>query len=425
MKIAVIGTGYVGLSTGISLCIKGHSVKFFDSNKKKIDGYKNGKITFYEKGMEEALKASLKNKRASFTTSLEELLEDSEIVFICIGVKNLKDKSQDLEGLAELIEQIKKLLDNEKIIAIKSTINPLSYLEIKKSLNESKIHLAANPEFLREGYALQDALEPLRIVVGTEDKYSKEKFEKLYSVFDAPKIFTDPISALVIKYAANSFLGVKISYINEIANLCEKIGGNIDDVSLGLGLDPRIGRDFLKAGIGFGGSCLPKDIKNFIKFAELQKSPLTIIESAEKVNRAQYKSVIEKLEKHLSSLGGKTIAVFGLSFKAGTDDLRESLSLKIIQQLEKKGAIVRAQDFLSFESARTILKKATVSDDPYVVAENSNAIIITTEDKQYQNLDWKRIKKLMIGNVIIDGRNILDSEKLKKIGFIYEGIGRR
>jgi UDPglucose 6-dehydrogenase len=425
MNILIVGTGYVGLATGIALAKKGHKVKFYDKDKEKIELLKKGKLFFFEPLLQEALKEFTKNQNVFFFDNLKEALENIEIVFVCVGTPILKDGRTNSKDIEKAIKEIKKYATKDLVVAIKSTINPKVYTSIKNILASSKFHLSVNPEFLREGSALNDSLNPSRIVIGTENEYAKKILDKLYAPFEAPKIFTDPMSAILTKYASNAFLAIKISFINEIANLSDRIGANIDDIALGTGLDPRIGKDYLKAGIGFGGSCLPKDTKNMVKYAKEIGIRLDLINSVNKINERQYKVVIEKLQKHLVSLKSRTIAIFGLSFKGDTDDLRNSISLKIIKDLEKEGAILRLHDYLAFKKAKKIINNAFISDIPYFVAEGSEAIVIATDWKEYSHLDWEKIRKLMKGNLIIDGRNILDKDLLKKIGFVYEGIGRK
>jgi len=425
MKISIIGVGYVGLATGISLCLKGYTVSFYDSDQEKIKSFKRGKVPFAEEDIEEAIKECLSNKNAIFADNLKEVLENSDIIFLCIGTPILSKGESDLTNIKNVCIELRKLIKQEVVVNIKSTVNPGDYLEIKNLLNTKNIHLAVNPEFLREGSALQDALHPTRILVGTDDEYSKKILKELYSKFESPKIFTDPMSAIITKYASNSFLAVKISFINEIANICDIVGASIDDVSLGIGLDPRIGKDYLKAGIGYGGSCLPKDIKNIIKYSEKIGISLDIIKAANYVNERQYKIVIEKLHKYLGSLNGKTIAIFGLSFKGGTDDLRGSISLRLIEDLKRKGALVKAHDYLSYEKAKKITKDVFISNDVYPVAKDSDTVVIATDWKEYLQIDWKKIKESMKGNLIVDGRNLLDPKLFKELGFVYEGIGRK
>ena len=413
------------MATGISLCLKGYTVSFYDSDKKKIKSFKRGKVPFVEEDIEETIKECLSNKNAIFADNLKEALENSNIIFLCIGTPILPEGESDLINIKNVCAELRKLVRHEVVVVIKSTVNPGDYLETKNLLSSKNFSIAVNPEFLREGSALQNALHPNRIIIGTDDEYSKKILKELYSKFESPKIFTDPMSAILIKYASNSFLAVKISFINEIANICDIVGASIDDVALGIGLDPRIGRDFLKAGIGFGGSCLPKDTKNLIRFAEKNSLSTNIVKAADIVNENQYKVVIKKLTKNLGTLENKVISVLGLSFKGETDDLRGSVSLKLIEELKKSGVVVKAHDYLSYEKAKKIIKDIFISKDVYAVVKDADAVVIATDWKEYTKLDWEKIKELMKGNLIVDGRNLLDPKLFKKLGFVYEGIGRK
>jgi len=425
MNICIIGTGYVGLSTGIALCLKGYKVSFYDVDEGKIKSLKQGNAPFLEIGIEKSLRDCIKAGSASFTCDLSEALSKSEIIFVCVDAPTRPEGTTDLTNLKKVCSELKARIRKDAVIAIKTTINPYDYAELKRLLNRRAFHLAVTPEFLREGSALNDSLTPYRIVVGTEDEVAREKLEKLYSNFDSTKLFTDPVSAIMIKYASNSFLAVKVSYINEIANLCDRVGASIDDVAKGIGLDPRIGMEYLNAGIGFGGSCLPKDSKNLACFSKRAGAKTSIVERAFEVNRVQFLATVNKLTETLIDIKGKNIGVFGISFKGGTDDIRESVSLKIISYLRKKGAVIKAHDYAACENAKKILKGILISDDAYKVAEGCDALIIATDWREYDELDWKVVKKVMKGKLIIDGRNILDASKMKRIGFTYKGIGRR
>jgi len=425
MNILIIGTGYVGLATGIALALKSNRVYFFDKDKEKIKQLGSRQLFFYEPDLQSALEKTTSNNRVYFFDMLDKVNEKVDVIFLCIGTPVLKNGKTDLKNIKQAVCDIKKYFGQDIVIAVKSTINPEVFEFIKGELKSNNFHIAVNPEFLREGNALEDSLNPSRIVIGTEDNYAKSLLNEIYKDFDAPKIFTDPISAILIKYASNAFLATKISFINEIANLSDKVGGDIDDIALGIGLDPRIGKDFLKAGIGFGGSCLPKDAKNMIHFSRSKNINLGIIKEAVLINNTQFPVVIEKLKENLGNLKGKVVAVLGLSFKGGTDDLRDSISIKLINELLREGAIVRAQDYLSYEKAKEIIKGVFISNDVYITAKGADAIVIATDWKEYPKVDWKKIRNLMKGNLIIDGRNILDRENLKNLGFTYKGIGRK
>lgn len=424
MKVGIIGTGYVGLATGVSLCLKGNEVRFYDKDINKIKSLRESKTPFFDPELQEALVLINSKRRAFFHENLEEFMSEVEVVFISISTTIKGDFTINPLEFEELVRKIVKLAKRKIIIVFKSTITPDLYLSLENLLENSNLLSAVNPEFLREGTALKDAMSPWRIVVGTSSTESKLVMEDLYKDFRCPKVFTDPVSAIIIKYASNSFLGVKISFINEIANLCEDIGGNIADISTGIGLDPRIGRDFLRAGIGFGGPCLPKDLRIFSSFAESNGISLETIKAALRVNDVQYLKVVDKLKKHLLTLTGKYVGVFGLSFKESTDDLRNSLTIPLISKIQEAGALVKAHDFLALDKAKELLANVTCSDDVFFVASESDAIVIATDWQQYRNLDWQKVLKVMKGNLVIDGRNLLNPTHMRKLGFIYEAIGK-
>jgi len=423
MKITIVGVGYVGLPIGLVFYEKGNDVIFYDRDEEKINMLKSGISPIQEKGAQERLtKASVK-----FTSKLKEAFKDREIIFICVGTPSLKSGEVDLSYLNESVRNISIYGSPESVVVIKSTVPPEGYYLAGKILSQefSKVHVVINPEFLREGTAIQDAENPDRIVIGVEDDFSKQKMLKLYKDFGSPILITDPITASVIKYASNSFLATKLSFINEIANFCDKVGANIDDLAKGMGLDPRIGDKYLKSGIGFGGSCLPKDTRAFINIFKKQGIKFQILESVVAVNNKQYRVVFEKLKKYFPSLKNRVVAVLGLSFKPGTDDIRESVSIKLIDDLLKEGAVVRAHDFMAIENAKKILPNVNYFEDVYESVLNVDAIIIATDWREYRELDWRLIRERMRGDVIIDGRNLLDTSYIKKLGFKYEGIGRR
>ena len=423
MKITIVGVGYVGLPIGLVFYEKGSDVVFYDKDKEKIDMLRSGIPPIQEKGVKERLtKTSVK-----VTSNVKEAFKDREIIFICVGTPSLESGEVDLSYLNESVREISIYANPDSIVVIKSTVPPEGYYLAKKILSQKfdEAHTVVNPEFLREGTAIRDAENPDRIVIGVEDDFSKQKMLKLYKDFDSPILITDPITASVIKYASNSFLATKLSFINEIANLCDRVGANIDDLAKGMGLDPRIGDKYLKSGIGFGGSCLPKDTRAFINIFKKQGIKFQILESVVAVNNKQYRVVFEKLKKYFSSLKDLVVTVLGLSFKPGTDDIRESVSLKIIDDLLKGGAVVRAHDFMAIENAKKILPNVNYFENVYESVLNVDAIIIATDWKEYRELDWRLIRERMRGDVIIDGRNLLDASYIKKLGFKYEGIGRR
>ncbi len=433
MKLAIIGLGYVGLASVVGFAETGHTVIGIDVDTQKINKLKKGICPIYEPGLSEILEKHLSNGRIIFSSEIQDINE-SDILFIAVGTPPKEDGKPDLSFIKAVGKEIAPYIDEEQIIVIKSTVPPQTYLNLKKiifserkklKLDDIKINIAVNPEFLREGYALYDTLNPTRIVIGAETDYVKDKLLELYSSFDTPKVVTDPVTAMLIKYASNSFLATKISFINEIAQICERLGGDVKDVAKGMGLDSRIGDKFLKAGIGYGGSCFPKDTNGLLWIAREAGYNFKIVKSVIEVNEEQYKLVIEKLKRHLSNLRGKIIGVLGLAFKENTDDIRESVSIKIIKELAREGAELKAHDPQAINNAKKVLSSVKYFKDPYKMVEDADAIVIATEWSEYKRLDWNEIRSLMKGKLIIDGKNLLDPAEVKKYGFIYEGIGRK
>lgn len=423
MRIGIVGVGYVGLPSGLTFCSKNNFVIFYDKDIEKIEKLKKGIPIIYEKEIETYLKKSIENKNCKFTFNINDLCE-CEIIFICTNADILENNEIDIKNILEPILYFSNNFKKEIIIAIKSTILPNYIKIIKENIKNEKIHLVINPEFLREGNAIEDSLKPERIVLGIEDEFSKEKLIKLYSDFNTPIIITDFITASLMKYFSNSFLATKISFINEAANLCETIGANIDDIILGLGLDSRIGTKNMNPGIGFGGYCLVKDTNSLYHFSKKINSELHILKSVIEVNDNQYKLVFKKLIKHFNKLDSLKISIFGITFKKNTDDIRNSIGLKIVEDLTKYNVDINCFDFVNLEKLKIYYPKVVFIKDPYEAVNNSDVIIITNDWEDYRLLDWMKIKKLMKSNIIIDGRNVLDPKVMKDFGFIYEGVGR-
>lgn len=437
-NIGVVGAGHVGLVTAACFAELGNSVICADSDREKIERIKKIDIPFYEPGLEGLVKKGLENKKLSFTHSVAELTEKSTIIFIAVGTPSTPDGSADLSyvenvtiEIAKSFNNIRKKTDdkNYKLIVEKSTVPVLTGVWVKRTLElisptGIEFDVAANPEFLREGSAIKDFLEPDRIVVGVETERGKKIFEQIYAPIKAPIIFTDVKSAELIKHASNSFLALKISYINAISQICERVGADVEKVAEGMGYDRRIGKAFLKAGIGWGGSCFPKDVAAFIKLAEDIGYPFNLLKEVQKINKEQRLLVIKKAKELLWNLKGKKIAIFGLSFKPDTDDIRESPSIEIISLLLKEGAIISCYDPKAIENMRKIFSEITYCSTPYECVENASLIILLTEWKEFRNLEFEKIKGLMKTPYIIDGRNFFDKDKLKEIGFVYKGIGR-
>lgn len=429
MNICIIGAGYVGLVTGACFSDLGHKVICVDNDKKKIEMLKKSKIPFYEKGLEDMVGRNVKEGRLSFSSSIKEGVKNSLIIFICVGTPPRQNGEADLSYIEHVAREVAKNLSSYRLIVEKSTV-PVETgrwvehtikLNLKKKI---KFDVASNPEFLREGTAIEDFLHPNRIVIGVESNKAKKILLELYKKVDTEILVTDIKSAELIKHASNSFLATKISFINSLANICERTGGDITKVAYGLGLDHRIGKDFLKSGVGYGGFCFPKDLGAFIHISGKLGYDFGILKAVRKVNEEQKALFIRKIEEALWIIKGKTIGVLGLSFKPNTDDMRFAPSIDIINSLKEHGAKIKAYDPQAVKNARSILKDVTFCKSPYDVAKNSDALAIVTEWHEFEVMDLARIKKLLKKPLIIDGRNIFDPRKMEKLGFKYVSIGR-
>ena len=427
-KIAIIGAGCVGLTTGLGFVYLGHKVVCIDKDKNKIQKLKEGIIPIFEQGLDKILKKYKRN--IEFTTNLKDTVKKNEIIFICVGTPSKKDGSIELTQFKEAVRNIAKHLDRYKVIVNKSTVpvgtGDWTKKEIKKYYKED-FSVVSSPEFLREGSALKDFLEPDRVVIGVEDDKAKEIMLDIFSSIEAPKIITDIKSAELIKYAANAFLATKISFINEIANICEKVGGDVKKIAVGIGLDRRIGPKFLNAGIGYGGSCFPKDIDGLIKIADHKKYNFRLLKAVSIVNKNQQKNFVRKIKKILKKVKGKTVGIWGLAFKPNTDDIRKSPAIEIIKKLQKAGYKIQVYDPVAMKNAQKELSKKNIKfcKTPFEAVTNSDVLALATEWPEFSEIDMKKIKKLMRHPNIIDGRNIFESEELKKLGFYYEGMGRK
>ncbi|MFH1533636.1 MAG: UDP-glucose/GDP-mannose dehydrogenase family protein [Nitrospirota bacterium] len=430
MKIAIIGTGYVGLTTGACLADIGHEVFCVDIDKTKIENLKKGIIPIYEPGLEELVK---KNK-INFTTDSAEAIKSSEIIISAVGTPMGRDHNADLQYVREVAKTFGKHANNHKIFINKSTV-PVGTGEMCKTIINEEFakrnvnfgfEIISNPEFLREGTAIKDTMKPDRIVIGTESKNARKTMEKLYEKIDAPILFTDIKTAEIIKYVANSFLATKISFINEIANFCERSGGNIKDVAKAVGLDKRIGDKFLNAGIGYGGSCLPKDVKALIQKGHEFDCDFSLLKAVEEINEQQKLLLFKKLQKHVGSLEGKLIGIWGLSFKPKTDDMREAPSLTIIKNLQSSGAYVKAYDPKGTENAKKLIETFNVdfSASALEAAREVDALLILTEWQEFIDIDLQALKSTMKTPLVLDGRNIFDKSVIEKAGFTYVGIGQ-
>ncbi|WP_340694487.1 UDP-glucose/GDP-mannose dehydrogenase family protein [Hydrogenobacter thermophilus] len=432
MKLTIVGGGYVGLTTGICFSHLGHEVKLVEKVQEKVNVLKEGILPIYEPGLEELLKESLKLQRISFTTDFVEGLEFSDIIFICVGTPQQEDGSADLSQVEEVARLTAQHMRSYKLLVEKSTVPVNTHKLVKKTLqrymkNQVEFDVASNPEFLREGNAVKDFLEPDRIVIGVESERAKEMMQELYKPINAPIIFTDPATAELIKHASNSFLAMKISFINMVSDLCEKTGADVKLVADGMGYDKRIGRAFLNAGIGWGGSCFPKDVKAFIKMAQDYGVDFSLLKEVEKINAKRIERFIEKVKGVLWSVRNKRIAVWGLSFKPNTDDIREAPSIKIVSALLKDGAKLQVYDPKAMNNFKRLFPESgnlIYAKDMYEAVEGCEALLILTEWEEFKNADLDKVKRLLKLPIVVDGRNIYEPSKMKEVGFEYYCMGR-
>lgn len=437
MNIAIVGTGYVGLVTGTCFAETGANVTCIDVNEEKIENLKKGIIPIYEPGLEDMVERNVKAGRLHFSTSLVSCLDDVEIVFSAVGTPPDEDGSADLKYVLEVARTIGRNINKYTLVVTKSTVPVGTAKKVKAAIQEEldkrgvnvEFDVASNPEFLKEGNAIDDFMSPDRVVVGVESERAKKLMSKLYKPFmyvNFRVIFMDIPSAEMTKYAANSMLATRISFMNDIANLCELVGADVTAVRDGIGSDSRIGRKFLYAGCGYGGSCFPKDVKALIKTAEQNGYNMQVLKAVEDVNERQKSILFEKLNRHFQGeLKGKTIALWGLAFKPGTDDMREAPSLVLIEKLKAAGCHVRAFDPVAMnESKRRIGDSIYYATDIYDAVLDADALILVTEWKEFRMPNWKVIKKVMNNPVVFDGRNIFDSDDVQENGFVYHCIGK-
>ena len=433
MKLTVVGGGYVGLTTGVCFAHLGHEVMVVEKIPQKVELLKAGKSPIYEPGLEELMQESLRAGRLSFTTDLKEGLEFSDVIFICVGTPQRPDGSADLSQVEEVARETAKLMTSYQLLIEKSTVPVNTHQLIKKTVQryikspDIPYDVASNPEFLREGSAIEDFLKPDRIVVGVESERAKKIFEELYKDFICPLIFTDPATAELIKHASNSFLAMKISFINMVADLCEKTGADIKLVADGMGYDKRIGRDFLNAGIGYGGSCFPKDVKAFIRIAQDYGLDFGLLREVDRINQERPVKFVEKVKRVLWSVKDKKLAVWGLAFKPNTDDIREAPSIKIVDMLLREGAKLSLYDPKAMENFKLLFpegKGISYAKDPYSAVENAEALLILTEWEEFKKADLKRVKSLMALPIIVDGRNVYEPSEVRALGFEYYPVGR-
>ncbi len=432
MKVSVIGVGYVGIITAVSLAELGHNVMGMDDNREKIEYYKKGKSPIYEEGLEEALRKNIENKRLSFTSNIEEAIDHGDVIFICVGTPSKPDGRADLSYVERVAREIAKNAKDYKLIVEKSTVPVKTSQQIKKTINLYNKHgveldVASNPEFLREGTALYDFFNADRIVIGVNSKKAENILRELYKGIDSPFVVTDPNTAEIIKHASNSFLAMKISYINMVADLCEETGADIEKVAEGMGLDKRIGKHFLKAGIGYGGSCFPKDVRAFSQIGKENGLDFSLLENVDKINRARIHRFISKLRKAHWVFKDKVFTLWGLAFKPGTDDIREAPALKVMEILLNEGAKLRVYDPKAMDNVKRKFPENNAiyyAKDPYDAAKGAEAILLITEWQEFKDIDFERVKELVLTNVLIDGRNLYKPELLKEKGFIYYPVGK-
>ncbi|MEZ5405935.1 MAG: UDP-glucose/GDP-mannose dehydrogenase family protein [Verrucomicrobiia bacterium] len=433
MKLSIIGSGYVGLVTGTCFAEVGHQVICVDNNQEKVKQLRAGKIPIYEPGLEELIKRNVANGRLQFTDSIKEGVDNSEVVFIAVPTPPQSDGNVDLTYIEQVAREIAGVLNDYRVIVDKSTVPVKTGEKVAETISrycKAKVEfdVVSNPEFLREGCAVSDLMKPDRIVIGVKNDRPVAVMEKIYEPFHAPVYITDINSAELIKHAANSFLALKISYINAVSAICEASGANVDEVADGMGADKRIGRAFLNAGLGYGGSCFPKDIKAFIAISEQLGVPFALLKEVERINEAQLERFIKKIKDALWVLKDKTIGVLGLAFKGDTDDVRSSVAIALCRRLVAEGAKLRVYDPQGLEKAKEELKKEinsiTFCAKGEEVFDKAEAITVATEWKEFRNLPWKQLKDKMISPLVFDGRNLLDAKELQGFGYQYQGVGR-
>jgi len=432
MNVTIVGTGYVGLVMGAVLADSGNTVMCIDNNLAKVESLQNGKIPIYEPGLEEIVKRNTKEGRLVFSSDLKTGVEHALIIMLCLPTPQDEDGSADLRYVLDCSAEIAGYLNSYKVIVSKSTV-PVGTVDRIKNIMKDKtsrqFDVVSNPEFLKEGAAVSDSLKPDRIVVGTSSEKAAKIMKDLYAPFvrtGNPIIIMDERSSEMTKYAANGFLATKITYMNDLANLCDRVGADIELVRKGMGSDPRIGPQFLFAGLGYGGSCFPKDVKALINTAKEYEHPLAILNAVDSVNANQRYIIINKILHHFNNdIKGKTFALWGLSFKPMTDDIREAPALTILKELLARGANIKAHDPIAMENVKdNIGDSITYHDKAYDAIQDADALLIVTEWNEFRNPDFEKIKNMLKKPVIFDGRNIYDPKEMKDLGFVYYGVGR-
>jgi len=429
MNLTLIGTGYVGLVTGACFAEVGHHVVCVDNDEAKVKMLKSGGIPIYEPGLDELVKRNTAAGRLSFTANTAEGVQKSDVIFIAVPTPPLPDGSVDLSFIERVARDTATAMSGYKIIVDKSTVPVKTGEKVAETIKRycaAKVDfdVVSNPEFLREGFAVGDLMKPDRIVIGTRSPRPVAMMKEIYAPFNAPIVVTDINSAELIKHASNSFLALKISYINAIAAVCENTGANVQEVAAGMGMDERIGHRFLNAGLGFGGSCFPKDLSAFIKIAEQVGYDFRLLKEVQRINTEQMDRFVKKITDTLWVLKGKKIGVLGLAFKQNTDDVRMSPAIELCQRLQKEGAVLRVHDPKAMDKAGAILKDVTWVDDMNNVAEGCDALVVATEWDEFKKLDLDRARKSLTHPIMFDGRNLFDRAEMERLGWIYKSVGR-
>ncbi len=430
MKIAIVGAGYVGLVTGACFAELGHHVVCVDNDAAKIKSLKALKIPIYEPGLDDVVKKHCRKGRMSFTSDIAAAVKQSTVIFIAVGTPPKENGEADLTGIENVARTIARAMTSYRLIVDKSTVPVETGNWVRRTIEAAckkniPFDVASNPEFLREGTAIKDFMHPDRIVIGVESRRAEEILRELYRDIQAPLIVTDIKSAELIKHASNSFLAMKISFINAVARVCECSGADVERVAEGVGMDKRIGRSFFDAGIGFGGFCLPKDLDAFIMISGKMGYHFDLLKEVKKINKDQKKLFVKKLEENIWNIKDKTIAVLGLAFKPNTDDMRFAPSIDIITELQTHGARIRAYDPEAMERAKKLLEDVRFCKDPYEAVRGSDCLVLLTEWPEFKELDFKKIKKLLKQPLVVDGRNMFDPLEMKTLGFQYICIGRK
>ena len=429
MKLTIIGTGYVGLVTGACFAEVGHHVICVDNDAAKVKILLSGGIPIYEPGLDELVARNMSAGRLTFTNSTAEGVVKSDVIFIAVPTPPLADGSVDLSFIEKVAREIAGAMTGYKVVVDKSTVPVKTGDKVAETIKRYckarvEFDMVSNPEFLREGFAVQDLMKPDRIVIGVRSQRPVPAMKEIYSPFNAPVIVTDINSAELIKHASNSFLALKISYINALSVICEAAGANVQEVANGLGMDGRIGRRFLDPSLGFGGSCFPKDLSAFVKIAEQLGYDFGLLKEVQRINAEQMNRFVEKIMDTLWVLKDKKIGVLGLAFKQNTDDVRSSPAIELCLRLQKEGAILRVHDPKAMDKAKALLKDVTYVEDMNAVADGCDALVIATEWEEFKKLDLERARKALTHPILFDGRNLFDPAEMERLGFIYKSIGR-